>query len=59
VFVEHGLAVLDLSRQPPCGDGIPALGLGKLAGGVDDESMTRGSLPGTTIFSGHTASYHC
>jgi hypothetical protein len=54
VFVQHRLAVLDLGGQPTGGDGIPAFGLGQLAGRCDDQPSAGGPHTLTTIFDSHT-----
>jgi hypothetical protein len=55
VLVQHRLAVFDLGGQPTCGDGIPAFGLGQLAGRCDDQPSAGGPLTLTAILDGHTA----
>ena len=54
VLVQDRLAVFDLGGQPTGGDGIPAFGLGQLAGRCDDQPTAGGSLTCTAIPNGHT-----
>ena len=54
VLVQNRLAVFDLGGQPTCGDGIPAFGLGQLAGRCDDQLSAGGPLTVTAILNGHT-----
>ena len=53
VLVQDGLAVFDLGGQPTGGDGIPAFGLGQLAGRRDDQLSAGRPLALTAIFDGH------
>ena len=57
VAVEDGLAVLDAFREPPGGDGIPALGLGELAGRGDDPVVALGSFALAAVGDGHEQHY--
>jgi hypothetical protein len=47
VAVEDGLAVVDGFGEAAGGDGLPAFGLGEVAGGADDQvaAFLAGALP--------------